>query len=602
MGSLSDKLEYLAGTKSRFMQAMTDLGYEVTANMTLRDAVNLLVAAAAEKQMEDFDVSSLPDYWQAEVRSALAYTLTLGNEYVHHIVTTDNHYDYNNNEAVPIIELLQATGVFGRVINLGDVANNPTPEGTEVTKAISEYGRFKGDMLYAVGNHDAYNTGAHYQQWYEAFLENDAELSGNVSGLNYYYDDSVHRIRYIVIATAAASNGSDSASFISEFKSYVTTLPSGWGYLVLCHYYPFGYRSNYSGAMSNYAASMPRLGGWCMEDIVLNSRQCIGWIAGHAHVDNLVSMADGTLNQALLANDGTTSQHALYPKVAESASSQAITIMSVSPTAKRVKFKRIGLGFELGKAFEFTYIAPAEVAAGWWKDWKPDSNTNSMSYDNTSEHPFYMYNKPLPLFDEGGNAIQYYLTLKDGSMPYWKFSLIYKSDGTFRARESTNPNTLTYPVFLWDAKFLRWGESALAHHFVPFIQVPNGEYDADDIVFSTEMPIINTVFSEIGWREDYIINSSGNDAANENGAASYVYNVDPGATYRVTVNDAGFSTSWFMVYFYYDMYRFKNRTGSTSEGTTSITFTVPDDCHYVRLTANSLKGYTNKVRIERITP
>ena len=143
------------------------------------------------------DLSDVESYFVSEVVSAMNYVKELGTtNWVHHIITTDNHFTKNYGHSTAIVKAMQDSGYFSKVINLGDVTDDGAE--TNYTEAIANYGQFNGDLLFVIGNHDVQVSG-YETVFYNAFLSDDTDIVvDSSSNFNYYWDDSIHHIRYIV--------------------------------------------------------------------------------------------------------------------------------------------------------------------------------------------------------------------------------------------------------------------------------------------------------------------------------------------------------------------------------------------------------------------
>ncbi|MBQ6403146.1 MAG: metallophosphoesterase [Oscillospiraceae bacterium] len=606
MGSLSDKLTYLAATKTRFMQAMSGLGYEVTPGMTLRDAVNLLYAEAIEKQIEDFDVSSLPAYWGNDVKAALAYTMTLGTDYVHHLVTTDNHYNINYRKSPSIMSLLQSTGLFGRVINLGDITDSHTQ--AQADAVLADYQPFAGNMLFAIGNHD--DSGAGSASVLYPLIENDTTLQGTPETFNYYWDDAAHKIRYIVY------NSPNVASF-TPVETWAKGVPDGWAVLILSHYAGMSFMSDFSQAEPVSAGTRTPYAKNLRPFFMANDNKFFaGWIAGHEHTDSLaVDTPFGVIHQAVLNNDGHSNDAAPWPKTQGTATEQAVTIMSINPKAKIVKFYRIGAVTRYGRSFEYSYAKPASGQGHWIPDYWINSTPDFQSGTGDAGKRAFLWSELLPLQDENGNKLTYQVYSKSGVSAYWFYGIAM--DENYTVTRVSTPKAALGAFNIGNGNPPRGsgsqpGMPSDAKYAYIAVEWNSADIDASDLVL-TDNPMLETLVSQFGvgfsnvvWRENYWIATPPVTLGSDTGTAVALYViVKPGARYRLYVDDSGYTTSKpFCQIYGINRWRESAQILYQSKGKGSalpITFTVPETCGLICIGLGDAVGFTDKIRLEEVT-
>lgn len=603
MGSIADKLDYLGKTKSRFMKAMTDLGYEVTSATTLRQAVDLLVAEAIRKQAEDFDVSSLPEYWGDNVKDALAHVLILGNDYVHHLITTDNHYNINYRNSPDIMALLQDTGLFSRVINLGDVTDSHTQ--AQADNVLADYAPFIGNMLFAIGNHD--DSGAGSESVLYPLISGDDSLQGTPETFNYYWDDENYKIRYIVY------NSPNVASF-TPIETWAKGVPDGWSVLILSHYAGMPFLSDFSQVEPVQAGTRTPYANNLRPFFMANDNKYFaGWIAGHEHTDSLaVDTPFGVIHQAVLNNDGHSNDAVPWPKTQGTATEQAVTIMSINPKAKIVKFYRIGAVTRFGRSFEYSYAKPASGQGHWIPDYWINSTPDFATGTGDEGKRAFLWSELLPLQDENGDRIKYQAYSKNKVSPFWFYAIAL--DENYNVTRCSDNGLSVGAVNFWS------GGGSQRKGYLPasskrcFVAIEwNSEnIDASDIVL-TDNPTLETLVSQFGvsfenvtWQDNYWIKYPPNGLEADTGTAVALYViVNPGATYRLSVNDSGYATEIpFCQIYGIDRWRESTRIlyQSKNKGySLPITFTVPETCGLICIGLGDAVGFTDKIVLEEVT-
>lgn len=607
---IAGKLEYLNETKQRIITAMDGLGYDVSGDITFREVANLLYESALEKQVEDFDVSSVPSYWGDDVKAALAYTMLLGDDYVHHLVTTDNHYNVNYRKSPSIMALLQSTGLFSRVINLGDITDSHTQ--AQADNVLSDYAPFIGNMLFAIGNHD--DSGAGSESVLYPLVEDDETLQGNPETFNYYWDDATHKIRYIVY------NSPNVASF-TPIETWAKGVPDGWAVLILSHYAGMSFMSDFTqaepisvGTRTPYAKNLRPF------FMANDSKFFAGWIAGHEHTDSLaVDTPFGVIHQAVLNNDGHSNDAVPWPKTQGTATEQAVTIMSINPKTKTVKFYRIGAVTRFGRSFEYSYAKPPVGEGHWipdyWINTTPDFATGTGDAGKRS----FLWSELLPLQDENGNKLKYQVYSKSGVSAYWFYAIAMDENYTV-TRVSTPQSRLgAFNIGNGNPPSGGGGQTGMpsdAKYAYIAVEWNSANIDASDLVL-TDNPTLDTLVSQLGvnfanvtWRENKWVSYNSVTHTftilDDTGTAVALYViVNPGATYRLSVNDSGYTTTKPFCQIYginrwressQILYQSKNKGSALP-----ITFTVPETCGLICIGLGDAVGFTDKVVLEEVT-
>lgn len=604
MGSIADKLDYLGKTKSRFMKAMSDLGYEVTSATTLRQAVDFLVEEAVRKQAEDFDVSSLPEYWGDNVKDALAHVLVLGDDYVHHLISTDNHYNINYRKSPDIMALLQDTGLFSRVINLGDVTDSHTQ--AQADNVLADYAPFVGNMLFAIGNHD--DSGAGSESVLYPLISGDDSLQGTPESFNYYWDDEDYKIRYIVY------NSPNVASF-TPIETWAKGVPDGWSVLILSHYAGMSFLSDFSQVEPVQTRTRTPYAKNLRPFFMANDNKYFaGWIAGHEHTDSLaVDTPFSVIHQAVLNNDGHSNDAVPWPKTQGTATEQAVTIMSINPKAKIVKFYRIGAATRFGRSFEYSYAKPPVGEGHWIPDYWINTTPDFATGTGDAGKRAFLWSELLPLQDDNSSKLKYQVYSKSNVSAYWFYGIAFDENYTI-TRVSTMQKRLGAFNIGNGNPPRGGGQTGMpsdAKYAYIAVEWDSADIDASDLVL-TDNPTLETLVSQFGvsfsnvtWRENYWISTAPNVLQADTGTAVALYViVNPGATYRLSVNDSGYTTTKPFCQIYgidrwrestQILYQSKNR-GSTLP----ITFTVPETCGLICIGLGDAVGFTDKIVLEEV--
>lgn len=588
MGSVSDKLIYLSKTKNRLYDAMQRLGYDVDDSTTLRDAVNMLYQAGIEKMLEDFDVSSIPEYWGDSVKAGLAHTLMLGDDYVHHIVLADQHYDKNNMQSAGIVAVLQNTNLFSRIMLLGDNADsNYEPY---YSALFEDYAPFSGNILLVSGNHDSAVSPT--LEAYYGFLEDDADIVwGDTTNLYYYWDDAVHHIRYICLNSSIAS--AESSNQQSFFTSSIDSMPSGWTCIVLSHYALFTPKDK--DGNDREAAGGTTIGGSYAKKLQSvrcfssNPEKFAAWLHGHYHADSMTT--SWNMHQFTFNTDSNKPGNRTAGTTAE----QAITIFSINPTTGDMQTYRIGYA-----AYDFyrhmTANYHSQMPDGYVYGYCPNSGGGFYP----SEH----WVSILPPFEYQYGTKRIVVYRKDFSSYGGCITDFYNSNGVYITRRST-PNDNAYKlnshfryIHLADVSSSNAATQCCIGVQHSSITAENYETEMQNFAFyyEDELPLFTDwTLANAGWVEDQYYNSGFMESANAAGTDKLVY-CEPGQKLTFSVDDPNWSTTWAYFFFFKHPYhaQYTQRLGSNSTVKT-ITVTVPSGCHYYFLSVSNLKGYTDKV-------
>lgn len=268
------------------------------------------------------DVSSIVSYLQQLTLDALSYVDSLGSDYVSYVVLTDCHMAANiSKKSGAAVAVMMGTGLFDKYINLGDLIGGGSQSQFNTAEENGFfYGLDDGQMLFAIGNHDAEGSDAviNRDAWDTLVFDKMPEgctfdpLGEHKS--YYYYDNDEYKLRIIV--DDAFANAQKNA-----FLESAASLPDGWHYFRIGHYS----RNSTSLAQKCQFERPPYLGSIC----------------GHAHQDKADHFL-GYLWEVTLNSDDGGSMDPSYSRPTGTAEENAITTVSINPQTGDVRFFRIG--------------------------------------------------------------------------------------------------------------------------------------------------------------------------------------------------------------------------------------------------------------------
>ena len=521
----------------------------------------------------DFDVSSLPDYWEDAVRNALVYTTALGDDYVHHLFTTDNHYDTNQKKSVDIQQLLWATDMYSKVICLGDITDSHSQ--TEADHVIADYEDYGDDFLLAIGNHDDFNSDSSILL---PLIEDNENLQGNdVQHFNYYLDDDENKIRYIVHNAPKSSDFSDKVAL-------VTGAPSGYHCMILSHYPAYEYLSEFSDPPAQAWNAMGDDG--LFTSVLLDDNPFIGFFCGHEHIDYHVDrLGAGIVHQMALSNDACSSvkDAVHYQKTVGTDTEQAITIVSVNTAKQKVKLYRIGMPTTYGRRWEYSY--KKEASAPTIKQIYLGGNGNIQAGTKAQ----------FAYFPALNNDKDYYLVNNGNTTVYWEYRLDYLSGAyvyrysygwTFSPFAKVNARKIVRPSTQSSDQFLFGFET----------QETTGSLDDFELVTSLDQYDFGYDFDEVPWYDGKWYD--GNLVSNTGYAASDLIKVREGETYQFSVDISGWSTQYLHIAAITDDgFLNSSLVRKSNSSTSSASFTIPEGIRYIVISSDQLSGNTDKVQL-----
>jgi hypothetical protein len=306
----------------------------------------------------------IPAYWEQSVSDTIAYVKTMRvNGYSNHIVITDQHYTDNKRHSAAIANRLFQSGFFEKIIMLGDIVDSGTTDGDNYKNLLADdYARNSANMLLVTGNHD---VNLDKSVVFNDFVTgNSVVFCSNQYSYCWVWNDDIYKVRYI---------GIDRSSTYVQYAwlaKAIINAPEDYHICILTHY------------------TMPANPAWTMNwetDIAtaLNTllgmigHPFVGYVCGHQHIDETDTLDNGGYLTTLIC-DRFDNQHYYqyydYPtKVEGTDSEQALTILSVNPDTRDVRFYRVGSccnsdhknwGYSYKKVGVQAEIVPFEIIPG----------------------------------------------------------------------------------------------------------------------------------------------------------------------------------------------------------------------------------------------
>lgn len=304
-------------------------------------------------------LTDIVSYYRQPTEDAVTMVNALPSECVAFIVLADTHSSSNSQNSQNIVRYLLKNSKANKCFLIGDYSGNLWNETEYITYATPLATNCASKVYATLGNHEWFGNGfwSNLEQIYNDFLADKTQVHGDRSHYYYYFDDTAHKIRYVVLNTAESSATGFSATQESWLKTDALQLPGiDWKAVVFGHHSLTGD----DGVFSEY--SSPKT-----SEIITAFNLCngtvVGYFHGHEHNDWVYTSGSGAVTCVSLACD-TRGNSRYYEskgcpyaenRTAGTANEQAITIVMINTTTKAVTFKRIGAIYMQEADMAFTY-------------------------------------------------------------------------------------------------------------------------------------------------------------------------------------------------------------------------------------------------------
>lgn len=294
------------------------------------------------------NLTDVPEYWRNDITNAVQYVDGLGSGYVHYLVSTDNHYTVNKRHSAVIQNYLMQTGKFDKLLLLGDIVDSETVADANYQSLISDlFNGMDGDILLTLGNHD---INLDKETVYKNDFMSKAPVTW-VNGYNWYYDNDDAKLRII---------GLDYFIFSADYNptflnDIIASIPNGYAYAIVLHVTMKS--ANEAWTMSVTENTDKNI----MSCIEKSDKSFVGFFTGHQHIDETTQLSNKAYHTTFMCDRYENLHYYSYynypTRTSDSNSEQAISILSINPTLKSVKIKRIGtaVNSEYSSGWEYTY-------------------------------------------------------------------------------------------------------------------------------------------------------------------------------------------------------------------------------------------------------
>lgn len=256
------------------------------------------------------------------------------------IFTTDNHWNHNDGHSPALIKAIQKATNIQDVVLGGDLIDGGSDKAHELKLLQNVASKFVSSnyrLHYIFGNHDSNTVGqtatpALHLSNGEVFMATQhpqkyISVYSNDGFVDYYWDDDTTKTRVIVVDSKL--EGIDIyTSQINWFNEALSSTPSDYRIIVMMHIW-YG-----ASAIANQGQQIfDAVDDWNAE----HDTKVVAMFGGHAHRDAQYKTPSG-VPLILTTCDFPTST------LLENVNAQAVDIITVNYTAKKINCRRVGRG------------------------------------------------------------------------------------------------------------------------------------------------------------------------------------------------------------------------------------------------------------------
>lgn len=333
-------------------------GVDVTESVYSSGTINIasvtgsiLISASAVATVDSITISDIDSAFQAETEAVVSAINSAANNSVSFVVLTDTHGSSNGQKSQNIVRYILKNSRANKLFWLGDMS--------AVNWSTSEYETFIAPLLNCaekvyptVGNHEYFaNPTGDLTDIYEDFLADKTGLTGLPTSFYYYFDDTAHKVRYVIINTSDGATNAVTSAQLEWLNNAVVVPDSTWKVISMAHF-PVKRPSESSETVSNRR--------YAIRDALISTNGTnVAYICGHTHIDD-TSVVDYSFYQQILLHDCVAGQ--------------AVSVVNVNLDTGLFHVYRIGTGEDI----EFTYTnLPAMV------EWNITNNLTGCQSSNT---------------------------------------------------------------------------------------------------------------------------------------------------------------------------------------------------------------------------
>lgn len=210
-----------------------------TASVIVQNVTGAIVIyASAVTTPDTISLSDVDASFRSKVETVTGIINTAGPSNFSFIIITDPHSSNpSTNKSQNVARYLLKNSTAAKLFLLGDYCQ--TNWNADQFNAYAAPLLNCAEKTYAtLGNHEWFGNASisNLTSIYGDFLDGKTYLSGDTSKYYFYLDDTVHKIRYIVLNTSESGQNVTSATQLAWLSSAVQLPTSEWGIIAMSHF------------------------------------------------------------------------------------------------------------------------------------------------------------------------------------------------------------------------------------------------------------------------------------------------------------------------------------------------------------------------------
>lgn len=294
-----------------------------------------------DNNTDNIIISDVVSYYQNKVQEITALVNKNNSHKISFILLSDTHGRWNDNNSQNIIRYLLKYSKADKLFWLGDMVAQSWEQGSfeEFDNYFASLSGVVDQIYMTIGNHETYYNITDLSHLSNAVLSGKTNIHGDISNFYYYFDDTDHKIRYLVLNTSdEISDNYVSSTQIEWIKSSVQELTEDW-FVALFSHIPLYGGSGSSEQSAEVVAALE-----------ITKATIIGHFCGHTHKDDHIQI-DKRLHEIWIEKDFSNAAGTTPERVSGTYTEHSVSIVTVDLKNRTVDVNKIGYGKNM--AYEF---------------------------------------------------------------------------------------------------------------------------------------------------------------------------------------------------------------------------------------------------------